>query len=131
MDLGHAGQLVDTVSCWQIGRRGNHCGICVPCIIRRIVCTTHGVADSPYLGDIFRDFNVVSDSRARDNIVHLLTHIEDLTSMSDVELPFQYPELLNAEPAMTLAEAICFSANGLSRRLRCFQVNLFHLRFYD
>ena len=36
--LGAGAQLQDTVSCWSIGRTRTHCGICAPCLIRRISC---------------------------------------------------------------------------------------------
>lgn len=51
--LGHGQDMVQTVSCWQIGRTHRHCGICAPCLLRRISCEHHGVADVPYDADVF------------------------------------------------------------------------------
>ena len=34
IDLGVGDQLKKTVSCWQIGRTPEHCGRCVPCLVR-------------------------------------------------------------------------------------------------
>lgn len=104
--LGHATNMQHTVSCWQIGRTRSHCGICAPCIMRRISCETHGIADVPYDADIFENPSVLHDTRARDNLTHFVALIDDLASLSDVELEYEYPELLAGAPAMTLAENI-------------------------
>ena len=104
--LGHGDDMQQTVSCWQIGRTRTHCGICAPCIMRRISCETHGVADVPYDLDIFEDAAVLDDDRARDNLTHFVALIDDLSSLSDVELEYEYPELLSGAPAMTLAASI-------------------------
>lgn len=104
--LGYGDNMQHTVSCWQIGRTRTHCGICAPCIMRRISCETHGVVDVPYDVDIFENTKALDDDRARDNLTHFVALIEDLSSLTDVELEYEYPELLSGAPAMTLAESI-------------------------
>ena len=104
--LGHGDDLAQTVSCWQIGRTRVHCGICAPCLMRRISCETHNVADVPYAADVFDDPSSLDDARARDNLTHFVSLIEDLRELSDVQLEYEYPELLGGAPALTLAEAI-------------------------
>lgn len=104
--LGQGNNMQHTVSCWQIGRTRTHCGTCAPCIMRRISCETHGIADVPYDVDIFEDPGVLNDNRARDNLTHFIAFIDDLSSLTDVELEYEYPELLSGAPAMTLAESI-------------------------
>lgn len=104
--LGQGNNMQHTVSCWQIGRTRTHCGTCAPCIMRRISCETHGIADVPYDVDIFEDTAVLRDNRARDNLTHFVALIDDLSSLTDVELEYEYPELLSGAPAMTLAENI-------------------------
>ncbi|HUA74318.1 MAG TPA: 7-cyano-7-deazaguanine synthase [Solirubrobacteraceae bacterium] len=104
--LGHSADMNQTVSCWQIGRTSRHCGICAPCLLRRISCERHGVPDVDYAADVFNDAAGLDDERARDNLTHLISLIEDLADLSDVELELEYPELLSAEPALTLADAI-------------------------
>lgn len=104
--LGHAADMDQTVSCWQIGRTSRHCGICAPCLLRRISCELHGVADVDYDADVFDDPSAIDDPRGRDNLTHLISLVEDLSELSDLELELEYPELLSAEPALTLAEAL-------------------------
>jgi len=104
--LGHGGDMAQTVSCWQIGRTFTHCGICAPCLLRRVSCERHGVGDVPYDADIFDDPSSLDDTRARDNLTHFVSLIEDLSELSDVELEYEYPELLAAAPALTLGDAL-------------------------
>lgn len=109
--LSQGPNMAKTVSCWQIGRTSRHCGICAPCLLRRVSCESHDVPDVAYDVDIFDDDSALDDPRARDNITHFVSLIEDLNELTDVELEYEYPELLGAGPAMTLTDAI-----GLHRR---------------
>ena len=104
--LGHGADIVHTVSCWQIGRTSRHCGICAPCLLRRVSCEHHGVTDIGYDADVFDDAKALDDPRARDNLAHFVSLIEDLGELSDIELEYEYPELLGGAPAMSLAGAI-------------------------
>lgn len=104
--LGQGGGMAQTVSCWQIGRTSRHCGICAPCLLRRVSCEHHGVSDVAYDADVFDDASALDDPRARDNAAHFVSLIEDLSELTDIELEYEYPELLGAAPAMSLAEAI-------------------------
>lgn len=115
VSLGHGDNMQHTVSCWQIGRTRTHCGICAPCIMRRISCETHGIADVPYDLDIFEDADALADDRARDNLIHFLALVDDLSSLTDVELEYEYPELLSGAPAMTLAETIALHRRWASQ----------------
>jgi hypothetical protein len=105
-ELGFAQQLRDTVSCWQIGRTHTHCGTCAPCLLRRISCETHDVPDVPYAADVFDDPSAIDDPQARDNLAHLVSLVQDLQELSDLELEYEYPELISGEPALTLADTI-------------------------
>jgi hypothetical protein len=105
-ELGFERELADTVSCWQIGRTRSHCGSCVPCLLRRIACETHGVADVPYDADLFDDVTAIDDPRARDNLAHLIAFVDEIREFDDVELEYQYPELLNGGDALPLVDAI-------------------------
>lgn len=106
VNLGAGDQLQDTVSCWGIGRSRTHCGICAPCLLRRISCETHGVADVDYKADVFDDPAAINDPRARDNLTHLMAFVEDVLELNDVELEYEYPDLMSGEPALSLAEGI-------------------------
>jgi len=104
--LGHGQEMVQTVSCWQIGRTSRHCGICTPCLLRRISCEHHDVADVDYDSDVFDNPGSLKDDKARDNLTHFVSLVEDLGEFDDVEMEYEYPELLSAAPAMSLGEAI-------------------------
>lgn len=106
VELEQAGHMVETVSCWQIGRTSRHCGICSPCIMRRISNEYNNVGDIPYDIDIFDDESALAEPKARDNLSHFISLVDDLQELSDVELEYEYPELLNSMPAMTLSDAI-------------------------
>lgn len=106
VDLGHGHHMDQTVSCWQIGRTSRHCGICAPCLLRRISCELHRSSDVAYDVDVFDDAASLDDPRARDTLTHLISLVEDLTELTDVELELEYPELLSAAPALTLGQAV-------------------------
>jgi hypothetical protein len=106
VQLGAKAEMQDTVSCWQIGRTREHCGICAPCILRRISCEAHDVPDVPYGSDIFEDSSALDDPKARDNLAHMLSLILDLQEMPDVSLEYEYPELLGGQPALSLVDSI-------------------------
>lgn len=106
VELGFGHHMVNTVSCWQIGRTSRHCGICSPCIMRRISNEYNKIADVDYDADIFDDSAAIDEPKARDNLTHFISLVDDLRELPDVELEFEYPELLRAAPAMTLSEAI-------------------------
>jgi 7-cyano-7-deazaguanine synthase in queuosine biosynthesis len=104
--LGAGPAMADTVSCWQIGRTRTHCGMCAPCLLRRIACESHGLADVPYANDLFDDAAALDDEIARDNLVHMLVQLRDLKELDELVLEYEYPELLNCMPGLTLNEAI-------------------------
>jgi len=104
--LGHRDALQQTVSCWAIGRTARHCGVCAPCLMRRISFETHGVPDAVYLTDAFGDEDVLDHDFACDNLVHMLRLVADITNMSDIELQVNYPEVLNGGSALPLADVL-------------------------
>ena len=74
--------------------------------MRRISCETHSVLDAPYDSDVFEDVSAIDDPRARDNLSHFVSLITDLQELTDVELEYEYPELLSGSPAITLQETV-------------------------
>jgi Queuosine biosynthesis protein QueC len=105
VDLGYESDLQETVSCWAIGRTRTHCGICVPCLMRRISCELHGVVDVPYDRDLFEDSAEPADARAQDNLTHIVAFVDDLVELADHELEVEYPEILNGRPMLSHEEA--------------------------
>lgn len=104
--LGLSNRFAETVSCWKIGRTRTHCGICAPCLLRRVACEANGVADVEYASDVFDDPQSLGDPVARDNLSHFMALNQDLRTMDDIALPIEYPELLNGDPVLSLAESI-------------------------
>ncbi len=103
---GVVDDLSATVSCWSIGRTSEHCGTCVPCIIRRISFETHGVTDAAYTADVFEDASVLNNPAAMDNLTHLVRHVDELTRLTELDLQITFPELLNGGLSLPLADAI-------------------------
>jgi Queuosine biosynthesis protein QueC len=98
--------LHQSVSCWSIGRTSEHCGVCVPCIVRRISFATHGVVDAAYTLDIFGDPTALGAPGARDNLAHLIRHVDQLAGASEIDMQIAFPELLNGSSALPLEQAI-------------------------
>jgi len=59
-----------------------------------------------YAADAFDDPASINDPRARDNLAHLIAFIDELSEFDDVQLEYEYPELMSGEPAISLAGAI-------------------------
>ena len=105
-ELGTETALASTVSCWSIGRTGRHCGICAPCLMRRISFELHGVQDVLYDADAFDDGDVLQNEFACDNLTHLVRVVRDLRVLDDLELQLNYPELLNGGARLSLDATI-------------------------
>lgn len=104
--LGGEAALVNTVSCWSIGRTSRHCGTCAPCLMRRISFEFHDVPDVAYEADAFEDPAVLQNEFACDNLVHLVRVVRDLDALPDLELQLNYPELLNGGTRLSLASTV-------------------------
>lgn len=104
--LGVADHLKDTVSCWSIGRTSRHCGVCSPCLMRRISLERHGVEDVEYHKDAFNDPEILEDAFAADNLSHLVRLVDGIAGSNDLQLQLEFPELLNGGRTMDLAAAI-------------------------
>jgi 7-cyano-7-deazaguanine synthase in queuosine biosynthesis len=106
LQLALADPLVDTVSCWSIGRTSRHCGICAPCIIRRISFAWNSATDCDYERDIFDDPSVLDSEFASDNLTHLIRVLDDLAHLPPLDLQLDYPELLNGGTSLSLPDSI-------------------------
>jgi hypothetical protein len=74
--------------------------------MRRISFETYGVADSPYASDLFDDHSALRAPGAVDNLTHMIRHIEELSTASDIHMQIAFPELLNGGAALPLDAAI-------------------------
>jgi hypothetical protein len=99
--------IPSTVSCWSIGRSSQHCGYCVPCIIRRISCEFAEVADVEYATAPFDSLPATANwvRAAKDNVIHLITHALNLQG-DDEEIELSYPELLTCGDQLTPADSL-------------------------
>jgi 7-cyano-7-deazaguanine synthase in queuosine biosynthesis len=106
-DLGQADVLPETTSCWSAGRTREHCGYCAPCIMRRISCELHGLADVDYRNDPFGDEVFLAQNlRATDNMVHLGGLVRDFRELNDFELELEYVEIFSGGTQMSAGEAL-------------------------
>lgn len=97
----HRHIIGETVSCWKASRvRGgaNHCGICIPCLIRRIALEYNGLSLPEYEVDLLRQ-DVASMGGYYDgkrNLAELGMFIKIFASAkSQAELEANYPDLVN------------------------------------
>ena len=85
-------------SCWRNARLPegvNHCGECIPCMIRRVAIETHGDDPTPYGRDSFAEnfSRMDADDEARRNLADLCEFSRKFETMSDADLTDEWPEL--------------------------------------
>jgi 7-cyano-7-deazaguanine synthase in queuosine biosynthesis len=96
--------IKDTVTCWGYPNQtlkypdSNHCGYCIPCIVRRVSVKAAGLADydDQYVVDVF---NLNGNSKAKHlrNIEDLIYFCRSFVTLSNTELIYRYPELVMVE----------------------------------
>jgi len=94
----HKGVIAQTVSCWKASRVSHyhHCGICVPCLIRRIALESNGVSLPEYGRDLLGEniAQLSADDDGKRNLVDLCEFINNFkASHSLAELQLLFPEL--------------------------------------
>ena len=103
-------KLIASTSCWRGSRIGGgmkHCGVCVPCLVRRIALEKNGLLLNEYDRDIFAEtIDVLPDNDlGKRNLVELLEFVEYFSGRhSDAIIESAYPELTN--PFIDKASAI-------------------------
>jgi 7-cyano-7-deazaguanine synthase in queuosine biosynthesis len=101
---GFSSALKDTVSCWGYPNQTihfkdcNHCGYCIPCIVRRVSVTASGMVpfDDHYFYDVFAA-NVKIKKAQRRNIDDLVLFCQSVKSLSTNDLVYRYPEFFMIE----------------------------------
>jgi 7-cyano-7-deazaguanine synthase in queuosine biosynthesis len=90
-----------SVSCWRSARMGgknNHCGSCVPCLVRRIATEFNGLKLNEYNRDLFEEEIELLDSKddGKRNFTELAEFVRffEMTK-SNAEIMSYYPELKN------------------------------------
>lgn len=96
----HQGILSKTVSCWKASRVSdfNHCGICVPCLIRRIALEHNQCFVKEYAKDLLRTniSGLSPDDDGKRNLIELCEFISNFRKrLSLAEMERIYPELVS------------------------------------
>lgn len=90
-----------TVSCWKASRvhgAENHCGCCIPCLVRRIAVEANGFNISEYKRDLFaEELAAVSfEDDGKRNFVELAEFVRFFESAKSIAvIESAYPELSN------------------------------------
>jgi 7-cyano-7-deazaguanine synthase in queuosine biosynthesis len=93
-----------TVSCWGYPNQtlrypnSNHCGVCIPCIVRRVSLVAAGLEayDDQYVVDAFR-LAANANPKDRRNVEDLVYFCQCFATLSKSELLYRYPELVMIE----------------------------------
>ncbi len=95
-------EIHNSVSCWMISYvpGEKHCGVCIPCISRRIALEYNGIKLNEYHTDIFKtDINSLSDDDSgKKNItdyLEFITRFKKVTAQNKLDLICSFPELIN------------------------------------
>jgi hypothetical protein len=89
-----------SVSCWRgsrLSQNYNHCGECIPCLIRRVAVEFHGVILPEYERDLL-SLNVGTlppSDEGRRNATELAEFAYTFDAQSDAEIEFDYPDLVS------------------------------------
>lgn len=104
--LGVSDRLIDTVSCWAINRHGGiHCGICIPCIMRRLAFVSGDVDDADHQIDCLNPPQDLPDW-AQDNLVHYLNYLSALRDLNDAELESRYGEVIEDSQDLSAEDSL-------------------------
>lgn len=96
--------IKDTVTCWGYPNQtlkypnSNHCGYCIPCIVRRVSVMAAGLAryDDNYVIDVFSLKPAAPEKHTR-NIDDLTYFCRSLQSLSNTEVIYRHPEFVMAD----------------------------------
>ena len=82
-----------------MGGEANHCGACIPCIIRRIAIETHGPDPTVYQRDLFGELfsNLSQTDDGRRNLADFAEFVLRFEQYSDVDVMAEWPELYSPE----------------------------------
>lgn len=83
--------ILKTHSCW-IARTADHCGICVPCLVRRFATEAAGVKDVSYKTDLFNATPPSGDDKFK-NLGDYLLFATNMKSSTDDDLLLEFDEL--------------------------------------
>lgn len=101
--LGAADRAVlgKSVSCWRGARvpTFNHCGECVPCIVRRVALEINGIVLNEYKRDLFAVPNILAldeDDEGKRNLVEFTEFAYAFLTKPEANLLDLFPDLINS-----------------------------------
>lgn len=103
--LGVAGGLAETASCWTWWQQRRHCGVCIPCLMRRISFELHDVVEPAHAADPFTDAAAIARPFAHDNLAHLCQVVEEIADLNDLSFELEHPEILDGGSMIQPADA--------------------------
>jgi 7-cyano-7-deazaguanine synthase in queuosine biosynthesis len=104
-ELGVGGALKETASCWTWQRGRKHCGVCIPCLTRRISFELAEVTEPPHAADPFSIASDVGKPFARDNMSHLCQVVQAIDGLTDAAFELEHPEILDGGAMIPPADA--------------------------
>lgn len=96
----HKNAVALSVSCWRgsrLGKSFNHCGQCIPCLIRRIALERNNLLLAEYERDLLLEdvASLPPTDDGKRNLAELGEFAYAFTTQSDGELMASYPDLIN------------------------------------
>lgn len=93
--------IKNTVTCWGYPnqtlryKNSNHCGYCLPCIVRRVSLIAAGMEayDDQYVVDVFGALDKLTEGQLR-NVEDLAYFCQCFNTQTKTELLYRYPELV-------------------------------------
>lgn len=118
--LGHAGEVRKTISCWSISHTRTHCGHCAPCLLRRVACLEHNVDDVDYELDVLSDPAALDKDDAKDTLVHFIQMAEEFHDGDDFDLELDHADLINGASGRGVSDTIALYRRWASEVLTTF-----------
>lgn len=96
----HQSAVAISVSCWRgsrLGKSFNHCGQCIPCLIRRIALERNNLALAEYERDLLAEnlSSLPPTDEGKRNLAELGEFAYAFNTHTDGELMFSYVDLIN------------------------------------
>lgn len=118
----HKDIIEKTVSCWKASRVSqhyHHCGICIPCLVRRIALESNGVSLKEYQTDLLKTdvAKLDADNDGKRNLVELCEFVNMFhENYSLAKLQEKFPELVTEsfDASKTVEMYRRFSSEALS-----------------
>jgi hypothetical protein len=98
----HSPIVATAVSCWMASRLGGaakHCGVCIPCLVRRIATEYNGLKLDEYRRDLFVEpiASLDENDEGKRNLVELAEFVKKFSASDAAIQSYYYPELCSDE----------------------------------